>query len=564
MSVTSKRSVLGIGPVFLAMCITPLLGSAAWGQLARLQGGDARHLGAAATVMPGKVLLLGAADGVGSGSDISDVRGAEPGTAQLLGTGSPLSDPLKSFVCANRRLSRATGEVFRFDDFVVDAEWNSAGGLIALPEATALSGRVTGTVDVRGFLVMIGVGQATEEVVVELLDITGLDPAAPDVLQRAIVVGSQTLSKHELVGALNPGVDLEMTVEGGAAYVGAGVGATAGNQMNFELLKVADNVDFGLDVMVRRGHVYRLIVKNKTEGILTAAGTGVGQAGGKAIASFHDPVVDPSAGAPNLLKAHMNRLLSISNDQLQIPVNLVAMQNVPLEFSVVMNNLPPGLSADNFDLLSVLSDPRLFRGSSAKSENIIDLLGTNFLPNLAGSRVPLSLIGLTTEFFDVGDQALVEEQSFKQGLNEPGVKVSRLAVSIEQDQAELAERQRIEDGLDTCELIVAHVLPDAFGGKLEKVRFLVREKIDQVFAAGLPIQNAESKFTQGVNAFNAGNYRQAYQRFCEAYNQLLSSNDDDDDHDDDDHDDDDHDDDDHDDLLPSNVPSRHPPTRPRR
>jgi len=159
-----------------------------------------------------------------------------PATA-ILGTDLPLDYPLSSFVCARRRLSRGTAEILRFNDFVFDSTWDSE---------TVLAARISGTVDVRGFLLLIGVGQAKVEVVAELLDITDPD--------HAMVVNCKTLSKHEVMSSLDPEVKVDLKIEGGAPYLGGGLGVGTGNLIHFELMKVRDSVDFGLDVMLRRGH----------------------------------------------------------------------------------------------------------------------------------------------------------------------------------------------------------------------------------------------------------------------------------------------------------------------
>ena len=44
----------------------------------------------------------------------------------------------------------------RFNDFSLDSSWDSE---------TVIPGRVTGSIDVRGFLLLLGVGQAQVEVV---------------------------------------------------------------------------------------------------------------------------------------------------------------------------------------------------------------------------------------------------------------------------------------------------------------------------------------------------------------------------------------------------------------
>lgn len=467
-----------------------------------------------AVLSPGDTFMFGEPDGVDGTKDFSG-----PGIA-VLGTDIPLplDSPLSSLVAASGRLSRATTEILRFNDFTLDATWDSE---------TMLEGRITGTVDVRGFILLIGVGQVKVEVLAELLDVT--DPEDP------IVVNCKTLSKHQVKSALKPSLDVSLKLEGGAPYIGGGLGIGTGNLIHLELLKVRDSVDFGFDVMLRRGHTYRLIVKNKTEGTLTVAGLGLGFSplGGKAIASFFDPaalVNNADVLIPNIIEDFMDRLLEIV-ENLKITTTGPRV-NIPL-FKLFDNKgeCDGGDNDGDECITDADCDSNDCKGSlfreifnslgweiKTQGDSIRDLLEDRFGIDFgtAPGEDP-TLCHLVDKFFDLADMLLDEEQ-----IDTPGVTTRRLCVSIEQDQIELAERQRIEDGIDSCQPIVAHVLPAEFGGQLEKVFLLVDERITQTENAGLPTGQARSKFNQAEQARAGGSYKNAHMRLCQAYHQLLN------------------------------------------
>jgi hypothetical protein len=352
------------------------------------------------TLNVGAVHNFDSAQGVESSFDVSLGPFSGPATA-ILGTDLPLDTPLSSFVCARQRLSRARGEIMRFNDFSLDSSWDSE---------TVIPGRVTGSIDVRGFLLLLGVGQAKVEVVAELLDIT--DP------ERTIVVNCKEIAKHRVNSAMKPSVDVSLKVEGGAPYIGGGLGIGTGNLIHYELLKVRDSVDFGFDVMLRRGHSYRLVVKCKSESMLTAAGLGLGAAplGGKSIACFFSPedLADPDVFVPNILANHFDRLEEIV-ELLDIPTN-GTLHNVPLLNIGNGDNLPQAIQ----DILDFL---RFTIESQASTIN-------NLLRNEFGLNLPtnVDLCSLASSFFDLSDRLLGEEQ-----IDTPGVRTKSLTVSLGQD-----------------------------------------------------------------------------------------------------------------------------------
>lgn len=447
--------------------------------------------GKAVVLRVGEMHAFDTAQGLESTFDVSLGPFSGPATA-ILGADLPVDAPLSSFVCARRRLSRATGEISRFNDFTLDASWG--------PE-TVVQGRVTGSIDVRGFLLLLGVGHSKVEVVAELLDTT--DP------ERVVVVNCKEIAKHRVNSAMKPSVDVSLKVEGGAPYVGGGLGIGTGNLIHYEMLKVRDSVDFGFDVMLRRGHTYRLVVKCKSESMLTAAGLGIGAAplGGKSIACFFSPedLADPDVFVPNLLANHFDRLEEIV-DLLALPTN-GALANVPL-LNLGNGDELPDLVQDIVDFLTFTIQ--------TQANSISNLLRNKFDLDLPAN---VDLCSMASSFFDLTDRLLGEEQ-----IDSPGITTRSLCVSIAQDSLEVAERQLIETALLNRAPTVQHVLPASAGGQLEKVLFLVDERIAQAASAGLATNNAPYFMNLARTELNQGAYRTAYLRANTAYLLLNQQN----------------------------------------
>ena len=351
------------------------------------------------------------------------------------------------------------------------------------------------------FLLLLGVGHSKVEVVAELLDTTDPD--------RVVVVNCKEIAKHRVNSAMKPSVDVSLKVEGGAPYIGGGLGIGTGNLIHYEMLKVRDSVDFGFDVMLRRGHTYRLVVKCKSESMLTAAGLGIGAApiGGKSIACFFSPedLADPDVLVPNLLANHFDRLEEIVQI-LSLPTN-GTLANVPL-LNLGNGNDLPDLIQDIVDFLTFTIQ--------TQANSISNLLRNKFDLDLPAN---VDLCSMASSFFDLTDRLLGEEQ-----VDSPGITTKSLCVSIAQDTLEVAERQLIETSLLNRAPTVQHVLPAAVGGQLEKVLFLVDERIAQAASAGLATNNAPYFMNLARTELNQGAYRTAYLRANTAYLLLNQQN----------------------------------------
>jgi hypothetical protein len=510
MLAVSKGSVGSCRSLLLTPCLSLFLTYPAWGQRAILASdrGDIARVVATTPVKPGGVCVFPTP----TPANIVAVPVPDFG----LGIENTLTiPPLQGFVVATGTPSRRTAEVFVFHSFQIDDTWDTAtdwdrnNGMITPATRTVLEGQITGTVDVRGFLHLAGIGQAMAEVLVEVIDRT--DPA------QDLVVSSKTLSKHELISALRSSVAYDLSVEGGGNYLGGGFDIGAGGEVRFELEKITDMVNFSLDVSLRRGHRYEVRIRNRIESRVTAAGSGLGWVGGRAAAVFFP--MGTNTSVPNLVANQAAALAQLNN-----PFATAYPPIAPVTASLVRTGTTdPGWTADNRQWHElVLSRTGLDLGppAAATIPAVRQLFG---LPALAGQTVS----ALVNTYFNLGNQSLTEETI--EQIGPPGVTVSRLMLSVEQDRIELAERQQIEESLERCRANLDHILPNDSGGKLEKVFLLVSERIHDAMLAGLPmnrIQQAVKKYNKALQAESMGLFMKAHNLLCESYDRLVASDDD--------------------------------------
>lgn len=431
----------------------------------------------ALVVSPGETIAFGLPDAIEGDCGRPSPAGL---SSCLVDTVSPPGSALSSFVVARERLSSAKAEVRQTHDFEVDGGWGTG----ALLDAT-----LSGTIDVRGFLLLIGAGHARIEVVVELLDVTV--PAAPT------VVACRSVAAHELAGEFSPGVGFGLDVEGGAPYIGGGASICASIGLTFLLEPVEESVDFVLPATLRRGNAYRLVVRSSSEAELSAVGLGVGgPLRGRAVAGFYDPaaLADPDALVPNLLADFLARLDGLVHQRLSLPTE-GSFKNVR---GFEENSGVPGL----FDRLKFKIE--------RQGDSVSDVLR-------AFGVSSNDLRGMADEFFDLSDAQLLEEQ-----IEEPGVRATRLCLTLRQDEAEVRERCEIEGALERRASVVRHFLPAAQGGLLERVFDLVQERIEQSEAAGLVVTAARVDLAQAQASYAQRQYRTAHRKLIDAYRHLAS------------------------------------------
>ncbi len=164
------------------------------------------------------------------------------------------------------------------------------------PKETPLRAQVSGQFDLRGYLALLGVGQIKAVVSLSVEDLGHIDGDDPHSLDPGEPVAGKRLFERELTASFDPSLGMSFGLQGGSDFEGMSTGVDSTFGVNMQKLNILEtNLDFGLDVLLRRGHRYRFVLALDASAGMHAAGLGLGdeQNGstdaavqGKAIASF--------------------------------------------------------------------------------------------------------------------------------------------------------------------------------------------------------------------------------------------------------------------------------------
>lgn len=342
--------------------------------------------------------------------------------------------PLSTLAISTVPFLPTTAEVVQSSGFAVDGDGSRP-----------IQAQISGSVSVKGFLVIRGAGQAGFDVVAELVDVTD-DPSAVD---PDTIVAMQHIRSYEISGDPEMSVSVEADGQLGSFTVGQ-LGLAVSAEVAVPMCKkiVRDELPFAFQALVKTGHSYRINVRcvgsSRMEGF-----------GGLGVVSFFSPL----APVPGEL---INTSLLTIPPVLFDPAALVASLDFPILTQSPFVNIPiPNvggltLRVPVYDLPVVgsfggqtitLSQP--FTGLFGNPDNLAQLLESQDLPTTAGD--------LLTRFFDT----TVPEQA----LDLPGVDVRRLEIAIQDDPTQqLAELRR-----DIAELqaLVMTIADNGGGGEGE-------------------------------------------------------------------------------------------------
>jgi hypothetical protein len=432
------------------------------------------------TLFPGDTFLFTAPDKVDGGCIESNTIIGSIGAN--CGTSSPPTIPLSGFVDASLRFRRASYNLFQYNDFVIDGE---------LRPDSLLPVQISGSANVRGFLAIVGVGQASANVVLKLLDIT-------DGPEAAIAVKTYKISSFNLEGTINPSYGLQIKIEGGAPYIGVG----GGNAIAFSLKAgkkiVRDRVDFGFDALLRRGRTYRLQLEST--GFVK-----LGALPGLALASFGSLFET----IPNVIDRNfwLNALGSV-----ELP-------------DIPVINLPPDKSILPWSTADLLIPTPPCPEREDKSEPY-ECAITDVLDYF---NIPTSIGEIIDRIEARREQLIQDDVTGEDVLNRvlggsPGVELTQLSVDIQEDQFEQLDRiekKQIEENLEAGKMIVSLILPEAHGGQLETVITLVETLIRQSKEAGFSGRKAAIFLNRAEDAYNDGRYEKSFFFLSTAYNSIL-------------------------------------------
>lgn len=378
--------------------------------------------------------------------------------------------PLRSTVRVSPPLPtsfrRAASLFFQYNDIEIDPG-NRPG--------TLLTAQVSGAVDIRGFLVLIGLGQVEAKVVAKVLDVTD-DP------DNGVVVHTHTIAKYEEKASFQALSGASIHVEGGAPYIGVGPGTLFNFSLEMKKQLVRDSLGFGFNVLVRRGRIYRVQLELES----TAKCGSVCALATARFFSVAESVLPPRLVDPELWSS------ALGLDAISLPNFKIGDKGFGL-FKDAVERICEDANDD---------------GSCTS----LELLGTFGFPSSVGGVV----------------DRIVTEMGFGPGgandevLGFPGVDVTRLTFTVEEDEIEAIEDAAIEDKVAACISTVRLYLPAAFGGQLERVLGLVGALIEQSELAGLRTGKASTYLLDAQIDLTDGNYKRAYRNACRAYDALAN------------------------------------------
>lgn len=346
---------------------------------------------AAAILEPGQTVALTTveapvfADGVGETCFVFLSAACQTDTGET----GPVGDPFgaRATSVGTVPFSRGKGTVFQVYDFDVDASGRFG---------TVLLGQIFGTAKLNGFLAQLAGGRSKASLVLKVIDLGPSPPADPD---KGKVIFEKSLTKHELQGTVLTGVNFNLKVEGGAPYIGIGGGPGLGVNIQLKKKIVRDTIDFGVQVLLTRGHSYQLQFQLD---VLAKVG-GLGGLSFAQFQQFEGPVLDlldPENWLDTLTEAISAKLPNIKPE---------------------IMNLKEG--GKFFEKLRTLDGAKDFANTAAI---------LNLRADAAG--LPKSFKEIVQKRFRPRTPAEREE-----GVNFAGAQVEDLFVTLQEDQVELLE-----------------------------------------------------------------------------------------------------------------------------
>lgn len=286
--------------------------------------------------------------------------------------------------------ARSTGQAMQF--YIIEISGGSG-------EPTPLLTQISGKANFNGFMGLVGGGQTKATLDLNILDLGPTEDLYPD---GGKLVHSQSLASHELNGSSATGPGLSIGLEGGAPYVGASIDPSIKFTVDLKKKVVRDSIDFGLQVLLIRGHQYQLQFEVKSLAKKSAVP-------GLAVSQF---MFDADNVPPNLLKLE-NWFDGVKN---------LINTNLPN----VLDSSPMDIAEDKGAVWGLLDTPQRL----------------NPINNRPGVAL-LAKLGLPTSFTQLIQQRMESSallQIVEEGVAKPGAEVIELSVTLETDQVEILRK----------------------------------------------------------------------------------------------------------------------------
>lgn len=266
-------------------------------------------------------------------------------------------------------------------------------------EATPLLTQISGKANFNGFMGLVGGGQTKATLDLNIIDLGPADNLYPD---GGKLVDSKSLASHELTGSSATGPGLSIGLEGGAPYVGASIDPSIKFSVDLKKKIVRDTIDFGLQVLLIRGHQYQLQFEVKTLAKKSAVP-------GLAVSQF---MFDTDNIPPNLLK------LEYWFDGVKSLINT----NLPN----ALDSSPVNITEEDGGIWNLFAKPR-------RLDPINNRSGVGLLARL----------GLPTSFTQLIQQRMESSallQIIEEGIPKPGAELVELSITLETDHVEILRK----------------------------------------------------------------------------------------------------------------------------
>ena len=383
-------------------------------------------------------------------------------------------------------LNRAKVTVERHNDFIMAG--HDGDGVV--------TAQVSATVHIKGFILLMGPGEAAVNSWLNVIDVTDGAP------EEGSIVASELIYEKNVQTSLIPDLGLEVGFP-------SGVGASISFAGEGTKVRLDRSFDVGFVVLLQRGHRYRLeltLTGLARRGILP----GVSWVG-----FWAREIQPPDLLEPESWKAALQRIAALVDGTIDQKVaqncvlgGLLGDTNVSFagELAARGNGILESLKGKlnsldqiSFSTTNLRSQP----GGILPDGTIGNILDSCGLPEVITGRL----------FVDWIDGQL--DRAAAEFLQGAGAEMYNLQVTVAGGVSD-----DIESHLTECSRQVELFLPAEFGGRLEEVFSVVERRINQVAEAGLNTRTAGKKLDKAQADFSEGKYRKSYDHLCNAYKVL--------------------------------------------
>lgn len=330
--------------------------------------------------------------------------------------------PLSTVITAGYNFGRSKASIIQSNDFSIQP--GNYGD-------TAINAQFGGTINIGGFLAIVGVGSAAMEVNIRILDIT-------DGVENARVIAVHPVKSYHIGNSMEIGMDLSLGAQLGSATIGEGsVDIGIGTSVPFDRTFARDSKDFGFTALLRRGHTYRFQVVSESR-------LEFGATGGRGIVSFYSPLAPiPNEIADPVILAIPPQILDASYwlDSVNLPILDQELPSLPLPTNGSQFTIP----ARNFVIPLPTGD--ITARLPSVTPKIRPLLPAPF-DSVQNSNDILEALGYNTTVRDI----------LAENINRPipqdpllirGVELENLTIDLDNDDAsDLKEIKELLKGLD--------------------------------------------------------------------------------------------------------------------